>query len=352
MTLTLDNLIEEVKNETENVLLQPKIAEPAFRNNKAFSSPTLPKLQTSWDSHSIDAATKCWRYYEYTILEGWSYPESNPHLTFGILFHKADEIYHKQIAAGSTHDEALIIVVRFILLATWDHNTNSPWLSTEPTKSRKTLLRTVIWYLDKFKDQDLETVILQDGSAAVETSFRLILADLDEDRTTFTTPDGVEYVLCGHIDRLTKSAKLNGDYFITDKKTTKYALDEYYFRQFSPHIQFTVYTIAGTIVFDIPVSGLIVDAAQILVNGARFERKEIYRTEGHLTEFLYDLQILLREAEANATRDYYPMRRTSCGYGKASCTFRKVCTLDPSERDDYLKLYFVRRQWDPMTVRK
>lgn len=347
MTLTLETLIEEVKNETENVLLQPKIDQPAHLNNKAFSS-TLQKLQTSWDSHSIDAGTKCWRYYEYTILEGWTYPESNPHLTFGILFHKADEIYHKQMAAGSTHDEALLIVVRFILLATWDHGTNSPWISTEPTKSRKTLLRTVIWYLDKFKDQVLETVILANGDAAVETSFRLPLADLHEDRSTFTTPDGIEYFLCGHIDRLAKS---NGEYWITDKKTTKYGLDEYYFRQFSPNIQFTVYPIAGMIVFDTPVSGLIVDATQVLVGGSRFERREIYRTQNHMEEFLYDLQLLLREAETNARNNYYPMRRTSCGYGKASCTFRKVCTLDPAERKSFLELYFVRRQWDPMTPR-
>jgi hypothetical protein len=348
MTLTLDKLIEEVKNETEEVLLQPKIDHSAYLNNKAFSSPTFPKLQTSWDSHSIDAGTKCWRYYEYVILEGWSHGESNPHLTFGILFHKADEIYHKQMAAGSTHDEAVIIVVRFLLLATWDQTTNSPWISTEPTKSRKTLLRTVIWYLDKFKNQTLRTVILQNGDAAVETSFRIVLADLDENRATFTTPDGVEYILCGHIDRL---ADDGGDYWITDKKTTKYALDEYYFRQFSPHIQFTVYTIAGTIVFNIPVSGLIIDAVQVLVNGSRFERQQIYRTEGHLDEFLYDFQIFLREAENNARNNYYPLRRTSCGFGKASCTFRKVCSLDPSERQSYLETYFVRRQWDPMTPR-
>ena len=60
--------------------------------------------------------------------------------------------------------------------------------------NRLTLLRSVVWYLDQFEHDSLETVILQDGKPAVELSFRFL--------TNYQAPTGEPFLLCGHFDRV------------------------------------------------------------------------------------------------------------------------------------------------------
>ncbi len=349
--ILLEEIVAEVEHETENLFTETALNEPAYLNNGAFKSQLYPKLQTDWDSTSLKAFKKCPRYYELSIVEGYTWPGQNSHFIFGIIFHKADEIYHLERANGLDHNAALTIALRYALIASWDSTNKAPWLSDEPTKTRKTLLRTIIWYFDHFQNQTLETLVLENGKAAVELSFKIILAELAEGNPdTFLTPDKIEYLLCGHLDRV--AIDENDSIVIPDKKTTKYALDDQYFLQYSPDIQMTVYTIAGMVMFHKPVSEVLIDAIQTLVNGCRFRREPIFRTDGHIDEFLTDLQFLLRQAESYAAANYWPMNEESCGWGFNQCRFRKlICSADPAARNDRLNAYFSRKSWDPSKPR-
>jgi hypothetical protein len=315
------------------------------QTNSSFSA-VLPKLQLAVDATSLDALKKCPRYYEYSIVEGYRSPMSNPHLTFGGVFASAVEFYARFRAEDFNHERALIETLRFAITETWDSVLKRPWVSDEPTKTRNTLLRTIVWYLDKYQNQSLETLILANGKPAVELSFRF--------DSGIETSDGEPFLLCGHIDRV---AKLNSQGAIVDNKTTKHELSERYFEQFTPNTQVSVYSIAGVVTLNTEIAGVIIDAAQILVGGSRFHRKLISRSPEQLEEFMKDLTVYLREMEGYARDNYWPMRESSCHWeganasGKYSCQFLPICSSDPSIRQELLNAMFVKRTWDPLQPR-
>lgn len=309
--------------------------------NGAFSK-TLPNLQLYWDSTSLGYLKTCPRLYQLsmTALEpgvGFQARASNIHLLFGQVYHGALERYDHAKCDGKSHHEAEVMAVRWALQSTWKDG--RPWDSDDKNKNRMTLIRTIVWYLDHFEEDSLETIVLENGKPAVELSFRY--------ETDIKSVDGENFILCGHIDRLVKFYE---KIYVSDRKTTKSTLGEHYFASFSPHNQFSGYTLAGKIVFKTPVSGLIVDAAQVGVNFSRFERQIIPRDEEQLIEWYNDLFYWLHEAERYARNNYWPMNDTSCDkFG--GCVFRSVCSKSPRVRDLWLKSAFVQRLWDPTQSR-
>jgi hypothetical protein len=314
----------------------------------AFSE-TLPNLQLAWDSTSLGALKKCPQYYKYHIIDGYTSGQPNAHLEFGTLFHSATELYERLRSTGLDHQKALIDVVRWTILNTWDNETNRPWLSDEPTKTRETLIRTLIWYLDFYKDDRIETITLPNGKPAVEVSFRFPLSGDEHDTSFRTETTGEEFILCGHLDKI---GSFNGGHWILDTKTTKYELDDYYFRQYTPDNQMNLYDIAGAVIFNQEIEGVIVNAIQILVNGSRFKRRYINRSPEQREEWLRDLNIWLHQAEIYAVANHWPQNEKGCGYGKGRCQFWGICSTDPSARQELLDGLFVKRPaWNPLETR-
>ncbi len=317
--------------------------------NSSFSQ-KIPKLQLAWDSVSSGALKKCPRYYELSIIEGYrpmmrDGDRPNDDAYFGILIHAASEVYEDQRTQNIPHDEALRHVVYCLLINTWDFIRHRPWISSEPTKSRFTLIRTAITYFDKYKDDPIKTRILSNGRLAIEHSFRLVLSDLDE---KFISPTGDSYLLCGHLDKI---GDWDENVVILDKKTTKWDLNDDYYSQYAPDNQVSIYSLAGRIILMSEVEGVIIDGIQVLVGGNRFRRKLIPRTESQLSEWLRDFSYKLRENERYVLDDYWPMNDKACGFGRMQCIYRPVCSADPSERRDLLESFYVRRLWDPMVPR-
>lgn len=306
--------------------------------NSALSALT-PNLQLAWDSTSLGELKLCPKKYQLRILEGWQPIAFSIHLTFGLVYHGALERYHHAKTQGKPFEEALRLAVRYALCATWDKELKRAWMSGDSTKNRGTLIRTIVWYLDHFKDDPVETVILANGKPAVELSFRFPLS--------FASPGGEPYLLCGHLDRI---GKLGTGTYILDPKTTKNTLSEDYFKRYSPDNQFSTYTFAGKVAFQIPLDGLIVDAAQIAVGFSRFQRQPVARTPSEIDEWVGDLQYWLRTAEFYAKQNHWPMNDKACHmYG--GCDFRNVCNKPPGAREQWLKAGFVRRVWDPLQIR-
>lgn len=318
-------------------------------------------FQFAWDSTSLGAFITCPRKYYLSLLQGWTSHTKSVHLIFGGHYASALEHYHKHRAAAVDHDNALRLVVLEALVNTWDYDivpegtpgansrkkdhhsyewflpgTGKPadWLHA--SKTRDTLIRSIVWYLEQFKDDPMKTVILSNGQAAVEYSFSI---DLSED-----------YTYCGHIDRLVTYGD-DDDIYVQDQKTTGAQITPRFFEGYSPDYQMTGYTWAGQIIFQMPVKGVVIDAAYIAVGFTAFGRQPVTRSDRQLEEFRTEALHYIGLAKQCHESGYYPMNRTACGnYG--GCEFRRICGAVPGIRENLLQGGFTKRdRWDPLARR-
>jgi hypothetical protein len=298
-------------------------------------------IQFAWDSTSIKLAEDCLRKYKYKLIDGWQPRRKSVHLLFGGWYATALEHYHKHVALGDSEDEALVKVIRAALVSTWTtalspegEAVSGPWVSDHPTKTRVNLIRTIVWYVDHFRNDPVEVYMKADGTPAVEFSF------------SFEIDNGI--TLSGHIDRL---VKYSDSYYVMDQKTTGSTITTNYFEQFDPDTQMSLYTMAGQIIYDKPVKGVIIDAAQIAVGFTRFSRGFTFRDPAKLDEW-YDSAIDTINRARHATEmDKFPMNPSSC-HKYAGCDFRHACYRSPAVREQFLKADFERgERWDPLRRR-
>lgn len=302
-------------------------------------------VQFAWDSTSLTTFKECPRKYYYSILMQRAPREESVHLTFGLHYHAALELYD-QLRAGSanlyqqpiskfSHEDALRETVREVMVRT------KGWKSDDSYKNRETLIRTVVWYLDQFEDDPAQTIILANGKPAVELSFRF---NLPANCKATNEP----YIYSGHLDRL---VTYMGELYVADRKTTKSAIGSSWFDKFNPHNQMSGYTAAGKIVWHQPVKGVIIDAAQVGVTFSRFARGFTFRSDFQLEEWMDSAIYDIKRAEQCVAEGHWPMNESACDkYG--GCPFRQVCAKQsPRQRDLWLGAEFVHRGWDPLQVR-
>lgn len=333
-------------------------------------SPFLPgtHIQFAWDSTSLGWFKTCPRLYQYHMIEGWAPRGENIHLRWGIEYHQALQDYDISRAAGLPFDDALHDTIRALLtrIYDWEPDPNLEKRS-ETNKTKAALVRSVIWYLDKFKEDPAETYIMEDGKPAVELSFRFELdwgpyagkgagpaeRAMNEmyGRDKIEYPEPQPYLLSGHLDRV---VRFNSDLYVMDRKTTTSTPGSYYFAQFEPNNQMTLYTLASQVIFQTPIKGVIIDAAQVAVDFSRFTRGFTYRTQPQIDEWVNDLRLLFARAEDYVVAGYWPMNDTACGnYG--GCRFREICSKSPQVREQFLKSNFDKQdedqRWNPLKSR-
>ena len=308
-------------------------------------SPFLPNtnIQYAWSSSSLDLLKRCPRLYQYTVIEGWASRDESIHLRFGIEYHQALQDYAISRAKGIRHEDAIHDTIRSLHGRVFDWNVDRTTRAGK-YKNRESIVSLVVDYLDHFADDPASTYILQDGTPAVELSFRLELdwgpMGLPKDHLIADAQNEIinqPYLLCGHLDRI---VSFSDNLYVMDHKTSMSTLSGYYFSGWSPSNQMTLYTYAGNVVLHSPVRGVIISAAQIkLTEPNVFERGFTYRTPDQLSEWLDDLRFWLGQAEAFATANYWPQNDTSCSmFG--GCKFREVCSKSPQVRDTYLSASF------------
>lgn len=329
-----------------------KIAE---HRTEGAKSPFLPgtKIQYAWDSTSLGYLKTCGRLYQYIMIDGWGSRDESIHLRFGIEYHTALQDYAIARAEGTTHEDAIRHCIRQLhsRVHDWTVDRNS---RAGKYKNRETIASLVIDYLDHFAEDPAETFILDDGTPAVELSFRFELdwgpqhaADLSS-----YPHNNQPYLLSGHLDRVVNFAE---GLYVMDRKTSLSTLSGYYFNQWSPNNQMTLYTLAGKIMLNSPIKGVIIDAAQVMLEKPNnFQRGFTYRTDDQLDEWLVDLRHWLHNAETYATNEYWPMNDTSCDkFG--GCKFREVCSKSPQVREQYLDSMFDKlgedERWNPLRAR-
>lgn len=293
-----------------------------------------PPLQLTWDAHSLNKLKTCPRLYQLSIIEGWRHKAPSYHLAFGIAYHKALETYAHSRAQGASHTTATLDAVHAALLC-------PSWEETDSKKTRETLVRTIVWYLDHYKASPYKTIIMQDGTPAVELHFQFPV--------DIQTTAGETFQLCGHLDNVVTNGT---EELIHDPKTTGMQLNSNYAAQYLLDDQMTIYTIAGQVAFARPVKGVLIDAAQVAVTMSRFSRFPVHRTQAQLDTWLQDLQFWLRIAESCHSADYWPKNEASCNGRFGGCVFRDVCSKHPSVQPNFLHADFKQEPWDPSKPRK
>lgn len=312
-------------------------------------------IQYAWDSVSLTAMLACPRRYQYSILLGLTpnSPAIAIALVFGILFHKGLEVYHKARAAGDDHDQATFASVRHLLddpstarlpvdddiirLADAHDPDEDDGINLRNSKirTRYYLFRAVIWYLEHYKDDPCETLILPSGVPAVELSFRLPL-QID----VLGTP----FLLCGHLDR---GVVFQDRIYDADYKTTK-SLTRQWFDMWELSHQMTGYNVAGTSIFDQPAAGILIDGIALQVGQVKFARGTMQRTQGQVEEYFDLLRYVVDKAVLHAEKNSYPMNTASCYF----CDFKEVCRQPPEYRGRYITQHYTRRPgWNPLENR-
>jgi len=296
-------------------------------HNRSFTH-EVPGFQVTWDSTSLGALKTCPRRYYYEIIEGRRGHRTNIHLTFGSALHAGAETY----ARSSSHEEGVREALREAL-SIFDPPEDPP-----EHKTTDTLLRSLVWYLDSLENESFQTISI-DKKPAVEQTF-LFSPDI--------TVADQEIFLAGHIDRIAEDQ--HGHYWVVDIKTSKNSLTPSFFEGFNPDNQVSLYTIAGKIAFNRPVSGVVIDGIQVNPNWTKLGRAHIPRYDGSLNEWLTDLTHYVELAYKFARDRYWPMNDKACSmYG--GCPFRSVCSRSPEFREEFLNGMFTTRVWDPTVAR-
>lgn len=371
--------------------------------NNPFSTRN-PNLQLAWDASSLKAYQFCPRYYQHTNLEGWR--GSSVDLEFGGLIASGFERFKKARLNGKSIEDALVETVRWALTETffeasnediaegvedhqWGGRYETMWKceGTEPyknakgnrakcpfahekawfpgdapdvcgecrsatrierrylpnhtAKNRQSLIRTIIWY-GLQQPENLEDgyrpYVFPDGTPAVELSGRMPLP--------WKTEYGEQYLIAWNFDYI---GAYGDELFITDNKTTSKTLDTKYFAGFNPDTQFDTYDLVASVAFpDLPIKGVMVDAAQILVGGSEFGLHPYYKNEEQREEHLGDMREWIKSAERNAENNYWPMNKRNCWL----CPLKAVCSLPKSRREGFLASNFEKKErWNPLRER-
>ena len=306
---------------------------PEKEINGAFSLKN-PLLQIVWDATSLGTFKECPRKYYLQVVRGYTTKQSALALDFGIIFHEGLEKFYRRKADGVLFEENVRTTILELLRHPLRANVDS---YEDPKRNSRVLVEMVLWYLDHYKNETCETVVFSDGTVGVELHFQF--------ETGLETGNGEKISMAGHIDRLVRQ---DLGIFITDHKTTTRPLTQYYFSQYNPDTQMTLYTIAGNICFATPINGVQVDAIDI--SKGDFSRQLTLRSKELCEEWLAESEYWFKLAEFFAVRGVFPANDKSCNK-YSGCPFKEYCTAPRALREQILQEDFVKRVWDPSKPR-
>jgi hypothetical protein len=294
-------------------------------------------FQFAWDSVSMGNLRRCPRKYWFEHVQGYRLDPMPIALHFGIAYHTCMEIWHKLLTSGMNPELAHLRIIKLAGLL------GEFFISTDTARTKETLVRAVSWYIDAHSPDNAQTVLLKNGEPATELSFQIPIAEVN----------GIEILLCGHIDRV---ADLMGEVYPTDYKTTKLALGQGFMDQFKPNVQTAGYVTAGWILahegglFPKPPAGMLIDGIQLGVNFARFQRFTIPFYEEEIQQFIDDYEAWVHFALRCSELNRWPANEHSCtSYG--GCPFLSVCKSHPGKQARMLEQHYVKSTWDPRRAR-
>lgn len=289
-----------------------------------------PHLQLFWDAHSLKLLLECPRKYQYQIIQGWVPSGDNLHLNWGIAYHEAMARADLARANGADFIDQMDAAIQCAM-------SYPEFEGCTTYKNRFTLVRSVMWNLDHFREVPIRSLVF-DGKPAIELSFSF--------PTEIPTSTEETFGLCGYMDG---AAETELGITVVERKTTKNTLQQHYYDSFSPNIQFSMYTMASRIIFPTPARGVTLEACQTGVNFSEFGRRIFMKTPAQVDEFYPELITWLRQADRYAQEGFWPKNEGACTF----CGFKGVCSKDPNVRDQFFNdpAHFAKRKWNPLEPR-
>lgn len=357
-------------------------------------SAVVPGLQLAWDPTCLNLLQSCPRRYDFEIRQGWRARVRNVHLTWGGLYQRGIETYHKARLEGRSTEDATLDALALVLVESegWGGTYVPVWRCTgldgkgrkvpfhnekgnaakcpfshagmwfpQPAphncrcgavteqsvqfvaehaqKNRKTLIRALAWVCDDMSQPGaLQAIRLPAGTPAVEL--------------TVVGPSGISaytgepYMIVGKLDELCEQGDA-GPRFVVDNKSTTQDLGPVYMSQFSPNTQVDTYDFVAYVGFPFEVGGVAIRACQTLKDGARFDIQLFERTPAMRDEYLERFGDWMRELEGYVKADHWPARTASC----PMCLFKGVCKHEKGYWQAHLEADFVIERWDPLKER-
>jgi hypothetical protein len=307
-------------------------------------------VQYAWDSVSLGLLKTCPRKYQLSIVLNWQPKIRSYHLDFGIYYHTAIEHFLKYKAArpeeatadfDTLHEDAVRSAIKRAMIDSFGFAGGMKKGVPDNAKTRETLIRVLVWYFEHYKHDNCRTVMLSNGKPAVELSFRFGIGD--------------HLMLAGHLDEIVQFGDDPKELYVMDHKTTGSTITgasaRYFFKNFKPDNQMTLYSLGAAVAFATPVKGVIIDAAQMMVGGHEFARSFTHRSGAELDEFIQSVYMYRRMAELYHKQGFFPMNETACGnYG--GCQYRDICSKSPQVRERFLRTEFTQEKpWNPLEPR-
>jgi hypothetical protein len=280
--------------------------------------------QIVWDASSLASFGACPRMYQLNNIQGWKRETEGAATAFGKAVHYGLEVldtarFYKKDKATATK-EAVIAVL--------DDYGEKMASSTDNARDLEAALRAVVWQAEDHWDDNMRVAAMPDETPACEVRFECPFP-------------GTDYRFSGRIDKI---AKLDGELYIVDFKTTKSGLNDYYFARYSPNTQIYAYLWATRNILKLPVRGFVVDGIQTGVNFTRFGRAVFNVSDTQLAEWERDTRLALEQATKYYDEGYYPQNFGACGnYG--GCDYRTVCSRAPEHRETWLAADFVKKPY-------
>ena len=298
------------------------------------------------DNTQLSAFMRCPRYYYYAHVEHLAPARLPEPLGFGLALARGQEVWHAERARGAEFLPALrkaireaCIVARDPEWAPEDADDASPWLFSSYTRSLETLLRTLVWYADRYREDAFRVLVApHTNKPAVELSFSLDLSP--------------SLVFCGHMDRV---GEFGGSVLVGECKHTTGNIGAFYFGSFQHDAQTTGYVWAAK-ALGLPAVGVVLDASQVAVSFSRFHRDLIHKSEAQLQSWYDTIQIVAQEIQTRLESTPYTMhafrKNYSACYARGPCPYLPLCSA-PSEdiRRAEIATSFTPRHWDPLQIR-
>jgi hypothetical protein len=291
-------------------------------DNRSYWCEAEPNVQRAWSPSSLDTLQQCGRKYYYEYIVGYR-GKDTPAQAFGKYFHRSIEEYDTKRLEGWPLNDCIHHTAEVAL------RISKGWASDERERNRFTLLRSVVWYAEKWKNTDLRPLVFASGKPAIEVSFKLALP--------LVNPDGEYYLLNGYIDVL---AEYHGEVLVVDRKTTARTINDYYWDNFDNANQPSAYIVAAqSLMPGKTFHGMLIDAAQTGVTFTEFYRNTTTRNPDRIEDWVHNTVWWIRQAEQYATSNYWPQNQASCN-NFGGCPFRSICAMSPAARTPFLRSQF------------
>ena len=305
--------------------------------NNNYWCTSEPNIQRAWSASSLSVFMKCEFEYYLTYVLGWR-GDDTPAQHFGKLYHESLEDYDRAIMRGASPKEAAIAAVYKAHELTWGKptifdeegketkRTTPEWTSDDNKRDFFTLVRSIVWYAEKYYNDHYHTIEIG-GKPAIEIPFKIALP--------MSNPDGDNYLLTGFLDGAVAYEEIFK--LVRERKSTGTTISGRFFERFSMDNQANMYTLAGGVMLGEDFHGILYDVCQTAVNFSEYARHEERRTDDQLEEWLDDIMRWIEKAERAAEEKKWVRNLASCGnYG--GCVFRDYCSKSPSVRDHFMPL--------------